>query len=924
MSYILKNTSGLVNTRVTDTGRQKLSQGNFKISYFQVGDSEVSYDKTPNGYNQPNSFVLEPPFNTQNSSGVPQSNRQSVKYPYYVDGDSGNTYGIPFMDSVVEPVFNRAPLRGFFGGITTATTVDWKVLTNKKYVTTANFVVDMSTLVGTNKIRLIYDACDIYNVNEPSVGDIITIYYDGKGLSNCNCSNYPPQPTPTPTPSSTLPVIETCIIMTELDEFMLTEDDVFLVWDDCDSTPLPSLTPTPTPSVTPNFDPCASPTPTPTPSTTPCLTPTPSRACPPLPDATCEMNMYSCYPILTYKIVAVCENEITLDRNTPNYSNLLFDCYARAIVYPPNMTTLYDSITPRPHWSDDVINFESVCDIDQFDVKVWNMNIPWTENPAGLRPTTYEGYDKFGSIDYIGTKEYFGYNSSSGQTDTNYVYYYNSFDEIVEVKPEEQKAIAIIHYTNQTIDFFYGEKFALQPYNPSNLQDTTGQARNFKLHIPWLMWHKNPECCFGETFWVDPPNFDEFNLFDIHYIQSKKNDGMNQPGIRYYHLWDTHPNTNGIPSRIGKVFPDSKLIIIDDEEIIAAMSYKSNRNWTLTAPQISLITPNTCGVATTTIDGVLTGSNETMFVTYRLTNKGEFTNSLHSNYYSKISGNNNDCNPDTSKNVAVRFGPEFKCLIQPGPIPTTTTTTFNPTTTTTTLPPSETCFILTENLNIISTEDGNGLIWCNESTLLSTNDIPYLQETVYYPLKINATTTTTTLCPVICDVPNGFYGTNLEILVQKVVTGQRPDSSKWKVIDFTNLISGETINGYITEEALTGTTFVVTKELYDNSPFYDLDSYINLTPIGNTNPDLNFGDEYYFYGGIETDIQATIYEMNYKVNLNFTEFQNTSNPTWTKGSKSYITEIALLDDNKDIMVMSKLQSPVLRQGIQQFVVKLDF
>jgi hypothetical protein len=58
--------------------------------------------------------------------------------------------------------------------------------------------------------------------------------------------------------------------------------------------------------------------------------------------------------------------------------------------------------------------------------------------------------------------------------------------------------------------------------------------------------------------------------------------------------------------------------------------------------------------------------------------------------------------------------------------------------------------------------------------------------------------------------------------------------------------------------------------------------------------------------------------------LNFTEFQNTSNPTWTKGNKSYITEIALLDDNKDIMVMSKLQSPVLRQGIQQFVVKLDF
>ena len=42
MAYIIKNTSGLVNTRMTDTGRLKMSQGNFNISYFQIGDSEPS------------------------------------------------------------------------------------------------------------------------------------------------------------------------------------------------------------------------------------------------------------------------------------------------------------------------------------------------------------------------------------------------------------------------------------------------------------------------------------------------------------------------------------------------------------------------------------------------------------------------------------------------------------------------------------------------------------------------------------------------------------------------------------------------------------------------------------------------------------------------------------------------------------------
>jgi hypothetical protein len=52
MAYIIKNTSGLVNTRVTDTGRQRLSEGNFRISYFAIGDSEISYNKLPSTYNQ--------------------------------------------------------------------------------------------------------------------------------------------------------------------------------------------------------------------------------------------------------------------------------------------------------------------------------------------------------------------------------------------------------------------------------------------------------------------------------------------------------------------------------------------------------------------------------------------------------------------------------------------------------------------------------------------------------------------------------------------------------------------------------------------------------------------------------------------------------------------------------------------------------
>jgi hypothetical protein len=87
---------------------------------------------------------------------------------------------------------------------------------------------------------------------------------------------------------------------------------------------------------------------------------------------------------------------------------------------------------------------------------------------------------------------------------------------------------------------------------------------------------------------------------------------------------------------------------------------------------------------------------------------------------------------------------------------------------------------------------------------------------------------------------------------------------------------------------------------------------------------LNFGDEYFFYGNLETDIMATIYEMKYLINLNNNQFTTTSNPTFPIGTSPYIMEIGLYNSNKDLMVISKLQSPVKRQGIQQFVVKLDF
>ena len=727
MAYIIKNTAGLINTRLTDVGRRKLSQGDFNISYFQVGDSEVSYTAVPN-YNQTNNNILMPAFNAQNDTGAPQSNKQNIKYPYYVTGGEVGTYGIPYDNSQIQPVYNSAGVKGFFTGTTGA----WLVQNTSAYTVTSNYWVELVTLDGTNAITIVSDTC-VVTSGTPNIGDFLTIYLDGLGT----CQNV------------------------------------------------------------------------------------------------------STVPILTYKIQNVSGLNLTLDRPVPDYTTIASASqYGRVHIYPSGMTALYDTVTPAPYWQTDTLNFESPCDVsNRENTVIWNMNIPWSESPAGLFTNAWEGYSNFGSVSYIGTKEYLGYQENSGQTDTGQVYYYNSFDEKIVLSPSDQKTIAIIHYTNQDIDFVYGEKFSTVPFDPQNPTDDTGLARYMKVTLPTLMWHKSTGTTIGQTFMIDPPGYD---LCVPYYIKSTVNSDMNDPGIRYYQLWDLNPDVNGNLNRVGKVFPDQQIIIIDDEEIVAALSNKSNRNWTLPAPQLSLITPNVCFTNNLNSEGLMVNDVERLWVTYLLENTTGFTNGLHCNYYSVVNGPSTGCT-DTTKNVAVRFGPEFPFL----------------------------------NPNFSS---GN---------------------------------------------LTGFPANSMKLICQKVSGDTIPNPTSWKIIDVTSQISASTVNGKLTVSSITGTTFQIDSASYTAATTYDLSNYISLVPNGS--PEImNFGDEYYFYGNFETDITATIYEMNYLVNLGRNQFTNTSNPTWTSGTTSYVTEIGLYDSNLDLIVISKLQSPQKRQGIQQFVVKLDF
>jgi hypothetical protein len=734
MAFIIKNTSALINTLLTDAARKRISQGKFDIAYFQVGDSEVCYNCV-NNFDPVNFNVLMPQYNAQNTAPIPEKNRMNIKYPLFLDSTSGSTFGVPFDSSYIDNIYNSAAPRGFFTGDSIN---GFSAFTTTAFTINPNFVVDNTTINGQT---LTLSGTSLY----PSVSGTVS-------------------------------------------------NGMFMVL----------------------F----------------------------VNNALDQLSNQS--PFLFYSIVSVTGDSSTastitvqVDRDLPDYTTMGYSGFSSVMFLPNKMTDLYDTFTPEPYWATDVFNFETNCDVSQRNVNIWNMSIPWTETPAGLFNSTYQDHNHYASTAYTNIKEYLGYNSINGQEDTSESFYFNSFSEKTTVTATDQKAIAIIHFTNQAIDNFYGEKFAFQDFDPTN-PNGTGQARNFKINIPWLMWHKSTGSTMGETFYVDPPGFPSLNLFEVYYVESKRDISFNNRGIRYYHLWDTNANSNGIPNRVGKVFPDLKMIVFDDDEIIAALNYKSNRSWTLPAPKLGLITPNTFNGVLGGTTGLLSGDSETLFLSYRF-NSSAFTNSLHCNYYTKISGNDQSLLPGAS-DIILRFGNEFPFL---------------------------------------------------NSELLTT--------------------------------PSGFTANSIKLLVQKVNSGTtRPDPIMWKEIDVSDQLSASTSNGYLTVSGLTGTTIQLTKNMYDTAPLYNLASYINVPVLNQAGVTLNFGGEYLFFGTITTDIQATIYVMNFLVNLGQTQFFDSSNPTWDKSKPIYVTEVALYNADKELMVISKIQSPEKRQGIQQYPIKLDF
>ena len=518
-------------------------------------------------------------------------------------------------------------------------------------------------------------------------------------------------------------------------------------------------------------------------------------------------------PNLWFKVQNITGGTVQVDRTVPNYSGVAGSSIA--IIYKGG--EIYDTIatgTTTAYWDSGTLSFNSNVDITCHDVPVWNMNNVWCEDLAGMTGSTgttvYEDYTKFGSYRYLGTKnpylEYLCESLSGTNASVNCTPGTSYLDEV-------SKSISIVHYTNNSISNLYGEFLFVDATN----------NKIVKVHLPDLMYHRSgfstqSGTSMGMTF-VASGATQTIGTSDIQYI-----DLIEEPSMI--------STANTTPLVVGKVLPQLKMIVFHDDEIVAALSYKSNRNWTLPFLSANLASPSG-GTST----GVLLPS-QTAYLTYSLETNGNdlLSNSLPCQTYVKLTNNTS-----SAKDITFRI---------------------------------------------------------NETDLL-----PYMRkiESIGYDGL-------------------GFFARKFKLMYQIVSDSLvRPDPSQWKAYDFTSpaitVNAGETIAPNLLENQnplITGFILDILKDSAAST--FVLYPLLNLPP--NTQPSyLQFGDERFFYGNIETFIGATIFKTIFDIRLNSSYFNSTTNPTRstdpsTNPPNIKVTEVGIYDVSQNLVCIGKLSTPV--------------
>lgn len=263
---------------------------------------------------------------------------------------------------------------------------------------------------------------------------------------------------------------------------------------------------------------------------------------------TAQINL--AVPYVWYKIEAkVSGNLVTdnlvikVDKPLPDFDGQGGSIASGTFCYPNNNNRIVSGDSIQTYYSapfitdfaeDSVIAFLENCICPVRDVPVWNMAIVFTDDVAGVRPT-----------------------------DRNFSQYYTAgfggFVQYIEKIAPRVKNIGIIHFSNTSPSNHYAEGF---------FQATP------VLELPTVMWH-----------------FETGSTIGLVLKATGGEKTITGLSVTYYDLADKYGNV------VGKVFNDLKVFVIEDQELLFAMSYKANRNWTLPKPSVGLnLQLSDCGI----------------------------------------------------------------------------------------------------------------------------------------------------------------------------------------------------------------------------------------------------------------------------------------------------------------------------------------
>jgi len=245
-------------------------------------------------------------------------------------------------------------------------------------------------------------------------------------------------------------------------------------------------------------------------------------------------------PYLWYKVISLTGTlaantlRVVVDRDTPDFGGQGGSIASGAFCYPNNnnrdvsgdsVQTYYSTPYVTDFIEDSVIAFLENCICPTRDVPVWNMSIVFTEEVAGITSSMRNMSQYFSKT-------------------------YGGFVRYIERISGDIKKIGIIHFTNSSPNNHYGE----------------GLFENTPiLELPTIMWHYET----GNTIGLKLTT--EFQVQILPDIETP-----------YRNLVDRFGNV------VGKVFNDLKIFVIEDQELLFAMTYKGNRNWTLPKPTLGL------------------------------------------------------------------------------------------------------------------------------------------------------------------------------------------------------------------------------------------------------------------------------------------------------------------------------------------------